>query len=219
MNGSVEEWPAYHCDVIAEGPVYGTGERRAVVLGTCRTISPKLALRWLCAQARRIADRLDPDPEVCSWARPVTGPDRGSGPDGPTGLRRWADDIEGDRAARDQLTGGAPLTLTVDDGPNGVFRLAIWPVTVRPVPEPEISAAASLLTSVELPPCALLPMRRSATRCEKGESHRLRLCRDGSRSACPPRAGDPRQGRAEPRPPEVQSSGAGRRSTTPNRKV
>ncbi|MFI1016371.1 hypothetical protein [Streptomyces sp. NPDC020965] len=140
MNRLPEPRRAYHCDVIAEGAVYGTGEPAVYVLATTSELSPRRALLWICGQARRIADRLDPDPRSSPWARPVTGTDYGNRSDGPTGLRAWADDIGGHRAVRDQLKTGAPVSFTVDDGVNGTFRLAIWPMTVRPDPAPEIRA-------------------------------------------------------------------------------
>ncbi|MFI1017424.1 hypothetical protein [Streptomyces sp. NPDC020965] len=132
----------YYCDVIAEGPTgtgIGGGASVAFVLATRSEISPRRALAWMCWQARRIADRLDPDPRSAPWARPVTAHGHSTRPDGPTRLRVWADAVERSTTVRDQLRTGAPLTLTVDDGGNGVFRLAIWPVTVRLGPEPEIS--------------------------------------------------------------------------------
>ncbi|MFI1016286.1 hypothetical protein [Streptomyces sp. NPDC020965] len=121
--------------MIAEGAVYGTGERVAVVLGTCRTISPKLALRWLRGQALRIADGLDP-----GWARPIAETERAAGPDGPTRLRSWCHDAGDRRAARLALKDGVPVSLVVSDGVNGTYALAIRPVVVRSGADPEIPA-------------------------------------------------------------------------------
>ncbi|MFI5940681.1 hypothetical protein ACIBCB_10555 [Streptomyces uncialis] len=117
--------------MLAEGEVYGTGETVPYVLGTFRTISPKLALRWLQGEAARIADRLDPDPECCLWAKPWMRLDTVPVPDCPTELRFWSLDAEERQAARDQLKDGAPLSVVIPD--TGCrFTLTAWPVAVPP---------------------------------------------------------------------------------------
>ncbi|MCS0634609.1 hypothetical protein NX801_02810 [Streptomyces sp. LP05-1] len=105
----------YWCEVAAEGPVYSTGRVVRYVLGTWQTLSPVLALRWLRGEARRIADRLDPDPACAAWVteamrQPVTPV-----PDCPAELRVWAADPADQRAARAHLKAGVPLTVTVPD--------------------------------------------------------------------------------------------------------
>lgn len=138
--GSAEPWREYHCDVIAEGPVYGTGDRVAVVLGTFTTVSPKLALRWIGGQALRIANGLDP-----GWARPIKDTEHTPGPDGPTVLRAVHLGIEWLHGPREQLRAGAPVSLVISDGGNGTYTLAVWPVAVRPDPAPDPGIARPLL--------------------------------------------------------------------------
>lgn len=122
---------AYWCEVLAEGEVYGTRETVPYVLGAFQTISPKLALRWLQGEAARIAERLDPDPECCPWAKPWMCLDTVPVPDCPTELRFWALDAEERQAARDQLKDGAPLSVVIPD--TGCrFTLSVWPVAVPP---------------------------------------------------------------------------------------
>ncbi|MER5495961.1 MULTISPECIES: hypothetical protein [unclassified Streptomyces] len=88
----------YLCEAVAEGPVYGTGQTARYVLGTFRTISPVLALRWLGGQALWIVDRLDPDPARSAWVRPA-----------------WYRDRNGQRAAHAHLKDGHPLLVVVPD--------------------------------------------------------------------------------------------------------
>ncbi|PWI44701.1 hypothetical protein CK485_08120, partial [Streptomyces sp. ICBB 8177] len=60
--------------MVADGPVFATGERVTYVPASWETISPKLALRWLTAQAEHLAQRLDPDPARAPWTRPAHTP-------------------------------------------------------------------------------------------------------------------------------------------------
>ncbi|GGZ12280.1 hypothetical protein GCM10010387_00160 [Streptomyces inusitatus] len=138
MNGPVEPRREYRCDVIAEGAVYGTAERAVFVLAATVEISPRQALLWMCNQARRIADRLDPDPARVPWGdRVPEEPADGQRPDGPTRLRDWARDYWTQKELRTQLREGAQVSLTVADGANGVFRLRARPVAVRS-PRPDL---------------------------------------------------------------------------------
>ncbi|MFD7107282.1 hypothetical protein [Streptomyces celluloflavus] len=122
---------AYWCEVLAEGAVYGTRERVPYVLGTFRTISPKLALRWLQGETERIADRLDPDPERSAWVKPWMQVGTVPVPDCPTEFRFWTEGPDEHHAARDQLKGGAPLSVVIPD--KGCrFTLTVWPVAVPP---------------------------------------------------------------------------------------
>ncbi|MFF9541476.1 hypothetical protein ACF1BU_36125 [Streptomyces sp. NPDC014724] len=95
MNGRPPQ-AGYRCEALAEGPVYGTDETARYVLGTFRTISPLLALRWLGGQALWIADRLDLDPHLAE-------------------LRAWYEDRESQRAAQAHIKTGAPLLVVVHD--------------------------------------------------------------------------------------------------------
>ncbi|GAB3951752.1 hypothetical protein [Streptomyces sparsus] len=139
MNGTTE--PAdYRCEVRAEGLVYGTGETVPYVLGTFRTISPVLALRWLRAEALRIADRLDPDPQHSAWVRPFMRLPSVPLPDCPTGLRVWAADQGGQREARRHIRSGRLLSATFSDA-DCTYTLSVLPVLLPtdkpPSPSPE----------------------------------------------------------------------------------
>ncbi|MER6527607.1 hypothetical protein [Streptomyces sp. NPDC001508] len=137
MNSRPE--PAgYWAEVRAEGPVYGTGETVQYVLGTFQSISPVLVLRWLRGEARRVADRLDPDPadypafDRWPWAIEL---DSVPVPDCLTELRVWADDPDEERAAREHIKGGHPLFIKVPDA-DCTYTLSVWPVRL-PAHEPD----------------------------------------------------------------------------------
>lgn len=99
-EGGVQMAPdGYWCEALAEGLVYGSDEPVRHVLGTFRTVSSVLALRWLGGQALWIADRLDLD----------TG--RGHLAD----LRAWYEDRHSQRAAHELLKDGSPLLVVVPD--------------------------------------------------------------------------------------------------------
>ncbi len=125
----------YRCEVLAEGLVYGTGETAPYVLGTFQTISPVLALRWLRGEARRIADRLDPDPQRSAWVRPTMRRAVVPVPDCPAELRAWAAGPEGPRAAREHLKAGHPLFAAFTDE-DCTYTLSAWPVRL-PADEPD----------------------------------------------------------------------------------
>ncbi|MCM2388710.1 hypothetical protein [Streptomyces albipurpureus] len=122
---------AYWAEVIAEGPIAGSGEVARVVLGAFATPHVGRALRWLCVQAVRIANGLDPDPEV-PWSgaliclEPVGGLELG---DVSTQLRNWVADEDSRFAAYRQLRRGDPFTLTASDW-AGRYALTVWPVIV-----------------------------------------------------------------------------------------
>jgi hypothetical protein len=118
---------AYLCHVIAEGPVYGSGEIVPFVLDTFRTRSQGLALTWLRKQALRIADGLDPDPDHAPWATRSAGIPV---PDAPTELRVWATGPAEEHAARSRLDQGGPVSVVVPDGPDR-YTLAICPQRAR----------------------------------------------------------------------------------------
>ncbi|MCS0636996.1 hypothetical protein NX801_15265 [Streptomyces sp. LP05-1] len=135
---SPETEPAvYWCEAVAEGPVYSTGRIVTYVLGSWQTFSPVLALRWLRGEARRIADRLDPDPACSGWVteamrRPVVPV-----PDCPAELRVWAADMDDQRAARERIKAGEPLVVVVPDA-DCRYTLSIRPLRLpaplRPAP-------------------------------------------------------------------------------------
>ncbi|TXS66710.1 hypothetical protein [Streptomyces sp. sk2.1] len=122
----------YLCEAVAEGPVYGTGQTARYVLGTFRTISPVLALRWLGGQALWIVDRLDPDPARSAWVRPAMRLPDAPGPDHSAELRAWYRDRNGQRAAHAHLKGGHPLLVVVPDV-DCTYSLSVHPErTARP---------------------------------------------------------------------------------------
>ncbi|MEL5955853.1 hypothetical protein AADR41_13965 [Streptomyces sp. CLV115] len=99
MTGDVNtqfQQPSYRCEAVAEGLVYGADETVRYVLGTFRTISPVLALRWLGGQALWIVGRLDLVDHLAE-------------------LRAWYEDRESQRAAHAHIKGGAPLLVVVPD--------------------------------------------------------------------------------------------------------
>ncbi|MFD8828272.1 hypothetical protein ACFV1C_38800 [Streptomyces sp. NPDC059605] len=120
---------SYLCEAVAEGPVYGTGDTARYVLGTFRTISPVLALRWLGGQALRIVDRLDPDPRHSAWVTPsmrLPGAPGALGPDHCAELRAWYRDRDGQRAAHAHLKNGNPLLVVVPDA-DCTYTLSVRP--------------------------------------------------------------------------------------------
>ncbi|MFD8823081.1 hypothetical protein ACFV1C_12075 [Streptomyces sp. NPDC059605] len=116
----------YLCEAVVEGPVYGTGDTARYVLGTFRTISPVLALRWLGGQALRIVDRLDPDPRHSAWVQPSMRLPGAPGPDHSAELRAWYQDRDGQRAAHAHLKNGNPLLVVVPDA-GCTYTLSVRP--------------------------------------------------------------------------------------------
>ncbi|WP_329591663.1 hypothetical protein OG298_25035 [Streptomyces sp. NBC_01005] len=116
------------------------------VLGTFRTISPVLALRWLGGQALWIADRIDADPDAdpdtdphsesglgprtglerSAWVQPLRRLPVGSTPDRPAELRAWYEDRQGQRAARAHIKSGNPFLVVVPDV-DCTYTLSVHP--------------------------------------------------------------------------------------------
>ncbi|MFF4079794.1 hypothetical protein ACFYZN_10330 [Streptomyces sp. NPDC001777] len=128
INGRVQPG-SYWCEAVAEGPVYGIGRTARYVLGTFRTISPVLAVRWLGGQALWIVDRLDPDPTRSAWVQPSMRLPNTPGPDHSAELRAWHQDQQGQRAAHAHLKNGHPLLVVVPDAD------CTYTLSVRPDPE------------------------------------------------------------------------------------
>ncbi|PJE93890.1 hypothetical protein CUT44_32390 [Streptomyces carminius] len=119
---------AYRAEVTAEGPV--NGATVAVLLGSRTLPNRRLALRWLCGQARRIADGLDPDPAVSAWAADgVLASVPGQWTDAPTELRLWCGSEVRQEEAADRLAEGLPFQLTAADH-TGAYTLRAWPAGV-----------------------------------------------------------------------------------------
>ncbi|MCM2388584.1 hypothetical protein [Streptomyces albipurpureus] len=123
--------PTYRAEAIVEVPQGGPGQTESaqLVLGRFTTPYAGRALRWTCVQASRIANGLDPDPDV-PWSStlicmsPDDWLDLG---DAPTRLRNWVADEESRLAAYRQLRGGAPFALTASDW-SGRYVLTVSPV-------------------------------------------------------------------------------------------
>lgn len=105
-----------------------------MVLGTFRTPYPGRMVKWLSTQALRIADGLDPDPEV-RWLDPaqrgalVTSPELNRLPSAPAALRAWCADEGGRRVAYERLCEGWPVMVEAADH-TGTYVL--WAVAVEP---------------------------------------------------------------------------------------
>ncbi|MEU6921745.1 hypothetical protein [Streptomyces sp. NPDC046631] len=95
-NGTPEQ-AGYLCEAVAEGLVCGADGTARYVLGTFRTISPVLALRWLGGQALWIVDRLGLDPRLGH----------------PAELLAWYEDRASQRAAHAHLKCGAELLIVL----------------------------------------------------------------------------------------------------------
>ncbi|MEU2667646.1 hypothetical protein ABZ622_02075 [Streptomyces sp. NPDC007164] len=109
-SNGLPEQVSYQCAAVAEGLVYGTGGTARYVLGTFRTISPVLALRWLGGQALWIVDRLGLDDHLAE-------------------LRAWYEDRESQRAAHAHIKSGAPLLVVVPDA-DCTYTLSVRPAPV-----------------------------------------------------------------------------------------
>ncbi|MCC5033910.1 hypothetical protein DMH02_011905 [Streptomyces sp. WAC 00631] len=121
----------YWSEATAEGPV--NGRTVAVRLGGYAAPTRRLALRWLRAQAHRIADGLDPDPAEPWAGEGVLCPVPERYADAPAELRRWAADELRQQAAALRLAEGLPFRLTAADH-TGRYSLLARPVAVTALP-------------------------------------------------------------------------------------
>ncbi|MFE3017743.1 hypothetical protein [Streptomyces sp. NPDC059256] len=139
------EGPVYRAEVIAEivaeaqqGKEEGTGAAQ-LVLGRFNTPYAGRALRWTCVQASRIANGLDPDPDV-PWSTALTCIDPNDWldlGDVPTQLRNWVADEEGRVAVYRRLRDGDSFTLTASDW-SGRYVLVVR--TVEPGADTDTAA-------------------------------------------------------------------------------
>ncbi|WP_413753438.1 hypothetical protein NRF20_26985 [Streptomyces sp. R-74717] len=141
MNGAAVP-EGYRCEALAMEFFGGTGKMERHVLGTFRTISPVLALRWLGGQALWIADRIDADPDAdpdsdsgfgprsdlerSAGVQPLKRLPVGSTPDRPAELRAWYEDRQGQRAAQAHIKGGNPFLVVVPDT-DFTYTLSVHP--------------------------------------------------------------------------------------------
>ncbi|MFE6663820.1 hypothetical protein ACFVFH_09650 [Streptomyces sp. NPDC057697] len=112
-NGAPEQ-AGYLCEAVAEGLVCGADETARHVLGTFRTVSPVLALRWIGGQALWIVDRLGLDPRLGRAAE----------------LLAWYEDRESQRATHAHLKGGAELLVVLP------YADCTYTLSVRPASAP-----------------------------------------------------------------------------------
>ncbi|WP_143688451.1 hypothetical protein [Streptomyces barkulensis] len=116
--------------VWCEVTVLDADTHREWLLDCHRARSPRQALRWIRAQAPRLADRIDPPPDV-PWAAPGTvrpcepgRPYDPGGPDPAAVLRRRPLDGVADREALRVLEDGGLHVLTAPDGDGLRYRLS-----------------------------------------------------------------------------------------------
>ncbi|WP_367125533.1 hypothetical protein [Streptomyces phytohabitans] len=117
----------YAAQVRAVGPVCGSGRNVGYVLGTFRSISPVLVLRWLNGEALRLADRLDPDPVRTPRLRPGLREQAAHVPDCPAELRTWTADLGVRREIRARLRAGWPVSVAFEDG-DCTYLFSVRPV-------------------------------------------------------------------------------------------
>ncbi|MGX2995185.1 hypothetical protein JNUCC64_12955 [Streptomyces sp. JNUCC 64] len=136
MSQPPEPSPRYLAEVVAEwSSVYGDWDTR-MVLGTFTSPYPGRALRWLRRQAVRIADGLDPDPDVGpihpDALNEIPFPDHEFPGDAPTRLRAWA--LSGDHspAIRRLRDGGTVQVVAAEFGERYVLTARPDTVTVTP---------------------------------------------------------------------------------------
>lgn len=104
----------YWCEVVARWPEMG----REWVLGGDRAGSPRLALRWLRGQARRLSDALDPMPGGPFPDSVLYGVDPHAPNPGRT-FRVWMDDLRSQEQQLAALVAGRHISVTAG-GPDPV---------------------------------------------------------------------------------------------------
>ncbi|MCZ2524639.1 hypothetical protein [Streptomyces sp. HB2AG] len=126
------------------------GPCRAVLLAGYRARSPRLALRWMRVQARRLAARLAPEPGA-PWLRgaplhaaPARGPGSSPSPDPVSVLRTWQEDGDEQARALDEVSAGGLYLLPVPDD-DVLYTLSARPLLpVRPFDWTPIDSRADL---------------------------------------------------------------------------
>ncbi|MDO0913598.1 hypothetical protein QQM39_22975 [Streptomyces sp. DT2A-34] len=121
---------AFRCEATA----HDLSGSREFLLATYRGRSPRLATRWLRAEAHRLAGLLSPAPDaVFLQDAPLTA----AGPDVPrpdVDLRAWADDDRAYEYALRSLATGRAFVITVTDC-DARYSLRVYPLpTRRPAP-------------------------------------------------------------------------------------
>ncbi|WP_052862386.1 peptide deformylase [Streptomyces sp. Tu6071] len=125
---------------------------------------------WLRATALRLAVRLDPGPRV-RWApgglvRPTYAP----GPDAPTALRAWAEDVVLQAAVGELLESGGPFGVRFPDVDGAWYELVAAPI---PVPtEADERKPGAPMSDTTLANAVLRPVRCDA---ETDVPHLMRI--------------------------------------------
>ena len=124
----------YLCEVVAWSQEKSRkGDGQEIYLGGYWADTPQAAVRWLCAQAVRLADRLDPQPGQ-GWAQGNAGkalrrlPDElpEDWPDPGQTLRGWCTDEKQRQETAHSLMNGEPFILATRD------CTAFYSLTARP---------------------------------------------------------------------------------------
>lgn len=124
-----------------EATAHDLSGSREVFLANYRGRSPRLAARWLRAEAHRLARLLSPNPDALFLRdAPLTS----AGPDIPRpdlDLRAWADDDRAYEHALRSLATGRAFLFTVTDY-DARYSLRVYPLpTRRPAPpQPPVPA-------------------------------------------------------------------------------
>ncbi|QDQ12148.1 hypothetical protein [Streptomyces spectabilis] len=106
---------------------------REWLLGTYAASSPRLAVRWFCAWAPRLADLIEP-PHDAPWVREPSGtlrPARQTPLDAATALRAWPQDVGEHDQALTALRDGAPYRFTVSSDTGVRYCLSARPVVIH----------------------------------------------------------------------------------------
>ncbi|WP_158857671.1 hypothetical protein [Streptomyces sp. NRRL B-1347] len=161
----------YQAEAVGTGPVTQKGcESVRVVLGSLKTPYLGIVMRWVGAQAHRIADGLDPAPDVW-WLKDKKNEKKSKAiralplpewaPDVPAELRAWCADRARRQEAYERLRAGWPFMLSAADH-TGVYTVWVVPVDVpadeRP-DEPPIRAPEHPPTRVQRHRKARTPLR------------------------------------------------------------
>lgn len=117
---------SFACAVVACGRVGW----REVVVSACGCGSPRLAVRWLRSEARRLAGLLAPDPGSPFFGGGVLVPGEPGMPRPDIELRAWAGSEARYGSALAELAAGRPFVLSVVDC-DAVYALRALPVPVR----------------------------------------------------------------------------------------
>ncbi|MCS0638338.1 hypothetical protein NX801_22315 [Streptomyces sp. LP05-1] len=137
----------YRCEILVEERI-GPGVTLPYEHTATRTISPKLARRWLCGVARRTANRLDPGRSP-AWFQPEGRCYATARPDCASQLRAWGEDEGRQREVRERLGAGTPFSFVASDGTHRV-TLSVVP-RVETVPLPLVSGELAVAAGAFAP--------------------------------------------------------------------